>query len=72
MALDVLDARVGAWPWPLRWLYVFMKWSLSGLGAYFLVGHFVLEWGWFAGLWFFIGPLLAGMTAGLRALPRES
>jgi hypothetical protein len=72
MALDILDARADAWHWPMRWLYLFMRWSLAGIGAYLLVGHFVLTWGWFAGLWFFIAPALTGLAQGLRALPPES
>jgi hypothetical protein len=69
MALEILDARAARWSAPLRGLYLFMRWSLAGIGAYMLVGHFVLTWGWFAGLWFFIAPLLHGLAQGLRALP---
>jgi hypothetical protein len=70
--IETLDARARRWPRPLRWLYAFIKWTLAGMGAYMLVGHFVLTWGWFAGLWFFIAPLLHGLSQGLRELPPET
>lgn len=67
MAIERLDARAAAWPWPLRGLYLLVKWTLAGIGAYLLVGHFVLTWGWFAGLWFLIAPFLDGLVQGLKA-----
>ena len=67
--IESLDARARHWPTPLRWIYVCIKWSLVALGAAMIVGHFVLTWGWFAGLWFVIAPLLYGMVQGLRSQP---
>ena len=62
--LAELDARSRLWWWPLRTLYLLIKWTLVALGAYVLVGHFVITWGWAAGLWFLLAPLVYGLYLG--------
>lgn len=53
------DARVTR-----RWrpLWLAFKWSFAALGTYLLVGHFVMTWGWAAGLWFLLAPALHGLS----------
>ena len=66
-----LDARAKQWRLvPFRSLYIFVKWSLVGLGAYVLIGHFVITWGWAAGLWFLLAPLAYGLYLGFTGRPR--
>ena len=51
-------------PIGVRWLYLFIKWSLIALGAYLLVGHYVLTWGWYAALGLVaLGTLLGAISA---------
>jgi len=72
MALEKLDARAEQWPLPLRWLYLFMKWSLVSLGAAMLCSTLIQKWGWAAGVWFIVAPLIAGLVQGWpRSAPPE-
>lgn len=67
--LAELDARSRRWPRPARWLYLTVKWTLVALGAYLLVGWYVVTWGWAAGLWFLGAPFVYGLIKGW---PRRS
>jgi hypothetical protein len=58
------DHRV---PRGLQPLWRGLKWGLGGLGAYLLVGHYVLTWGWPATLWFLAAPFAWGIWLGLKA-----
>lgn len=52
-----------------RWAVWFVKWSLVILGAYLLIGHYVLTWGWPAALWLLLAPVAYGIFNGW---PRRS
>lgn len=69
MAIEKLDARAERWPRPLFWLYLFVKWFLVSLGAAMLCGNLIMKWGWAAGIWFIVAPLVAGLVDGWRRLP---
>lgn len=58
------DTRAKRWPIGLRWLYLVIKWFLVVMGAYLLVGHYVLTWGWAAAIWLLMAPLLYGVFLG--------
>ena len=48
----------------MRWMRVLLKYSLAVLGAYLLVGHYVLTWGWSAAIWLLAMPALYGLWLG--------
>lgn len=60
-----LDARAARWATGWRWLYLGLKWFLVVMGAYCLVGNYVLKWGWMPTLWFLGAPLIYGLARGL-------
>lgn len=64
-----LDTRCPSWPWPLRVLYLTVKWGLVALGAYLLVGYYITTWGWAAGAWFILAPFAWGLYRGFT-IPR--
>ncbi len=55
---------------PRRWrpLWLGVKWGLGGLGAYLLVGNYVMKWGWPAAIWFLAAPFAYGIWQGLQHL----
>lgn len=55
---------------PRRWrpLWLAVKWSLGGLGAFGLVGNSVMKWGWPAAIWFLVGPFAYGVWQGLQQI----
>lgn len=61
-----LDARAARWPRPLRWPYRALKWTLVLLGAYLLIGWYVVTFGWLTALWFIAAPLAYGILRGLQ------
>lgn len=64
-----LDDRAKHWPFLLRWTYWLVKGTLVALGAYILIGHYVLTWGVSAAAWFLIVPLLYGIWQGWTTAP---
>lgn len=59
------DHRV---PSALRPFWLGLKWSLAGLGAYLLIGNYVMKWGWPATIWFMAAPFAWGVWQGITAL----
>lgn len=60
------DTRV---PPSMKPLWFGVKWGLGGMGAYLLVGNYVMKWGWPATIWIVGAPLAYGIWQGIKALP---
>ena len=62
--IERFDAASLRWPFPLRLLYLAVKWYLVCTGAFVLVGAWVMKMGpWFTAL-AILGPLLYGFLSG--------